>query len=667
MDDKWSSIMRKFSKKLIVVLLICAMFIPQVCFAAIYDNGSEYTWDGDYYAAYKQSEKDISIAYTANVCGNYAGGEGGMARALTALKNIRKEYQDSYFLDAGNFTGGEDIFAGDKKDSYPMDILSQSTYDAAALGKNELGNANLKDIIAGAVDNNSASGEKLPKLLASNTKLNSDLTKIEDDKIYTGYKIIKKFNSKIAVFAINDESSKTALEQNKNELKSPEDSAKEVLDKIKDENVNLVVCLYSGEKKDGEDSAKTFAKNVNGIDLIISGTSSSEAKEVNGIVLAGVSDNCKGIGHVVMTKDDSGKFKLSKGTEIKLDNSLKENSNILKTVAKHQEGYFKQFGFNADKRLTTNDVEFTAIDKFGKEQGDDNLGNIISDSYLYADDKKDSDDIKDVCSVVASGAVKNTIPTGDVMPSQVFSMFDKKAGTDNLAGIDLMKVYVTGAELRLLGEIDASLSNEENGLRLYTSGLGYEYNPHRFYLNHVSDYWYQGNKDKEKIDDKELYGLIMDSNTFEILREGNSSPFGLLDIKYKDKNGNAIEDYDKTVIKKDDKNVKAWFAVANYLFDKDVDSSYAKPANHKVLNDSSSLTEIFKNPGKSFMFAACVMIIAFALLVLLVIFVIFVIKKILKVPPKSKYNSLYSKQSKQAPIFKHRRNRYRDKTRRKFK
>lgn len=51
------------------------------------------------------------------------------------------------------------------------------------------------------------------------------------------------------------------------------------------------------------------------------------------------------------------------------------------------------------------------------------------------------------------------------------------------------RVYLTGQELKVAAEVDASISPLMGGTELFPSGGGWQYNPTRLILNRVTDVW----------------------------------------------------------------------------------------------------------------------------------------------------------------------------------
>ena len=87
----------------------------------------------------------------------------------------------------------------------------------------------------------------------------------------------------------------------------------------------------------------------------------------------------------------------------------------------------------------------------------------------------------------------------------------------------MISIYLTGAELKIAAEIDASISGFMSSARLYTDGLYWNYNPNRMILNKVTDvYLCDVNEKRVEIEDDKLYRVVTDFYTSQIqLQIGN--------------------------------------------------------------------------------------------------------------------------------------------------
>ena len=92
------------------------------------------------------------------------------------------------------------------------------------------------------------------------------------------------------------------------------------------------------------------------------------------------------------------------------------------------------------------------------------------DSFAYAVDSVD-------VAVVPSGTIRDTYTKGDITVENVYNSFSLGIGKDGMAGYPLISTYLTGKELKLAAEVDASVSDFMTTARLYSSGLNFTYNP----------------------------------------------------------------------------------------------------------------------------------------------------------------------------------------------
>lgn len=162
--------------------------------------------------------------------------------------------------------------------------------------------------------------------------------------------------------------------------------------------------------------------------------------------------------------------------------------------------------------------------------------------------------------------MRDTYTKGNITVEDVYNSFSLGIGKDGLAGYPLIDVYLTGKELKLAAEVDASVSDFMTTARLYCSGLNFTFNPHRMILNKVTD-CYLTREDGERIEiqDDQLYRVVTDLYTGQMLGSVMEMSYGLLKIEPKDKDGNPIENLEDQAIMEGDKELKAWDAIARYM------------------------------------------------------------------------------------------------------
>lgn len=135
--------------------------------------------------------------------------------------------------------------------------------------------------------------------------------------------------------------------------------------------------------------------------------------------------------------------------------------------------YLADFGYTRDCILAQNDIEFNSLEELYSTHEESNLGQIIADSFAYAVDSVD-------VAVVPSGTIRDTYTKGDITVEDVYNSFSLGIGKDGVAGYPLISTYLTGKELKLAAEVDASVSDFMTTARLYCSGLNFTYNPNLY-------------------------------------------------------------------------------------------------------------------------------------------------------------------------------------------
>ena len=282
-----------------------------------------------------------------------------------------------------------------------------------------------------------------------------------------------------------------------------------------------------------------------------------------------------------------------------------------------------------------NDIEFNSLEELYSKHEESNLGQIIADSFAYAVDSVD-------VAVVPSGTIRDTYTKGDITVEDVYNSFSLGIGKDGIAGYPLISTYLTGEELKLAAEVDASVSDFMTTARLYCSGLNFTYNPNRMILNKVTDCYLTKDDQRIEIQDDQLYHVVTDLYTGQMLGSVNKMSYGLLSLEPKDKDGNPIENLENHIIKEDGKELKAWDAIARYMcsFDdtdgdgiSNVSKYYASTHEHKVVDDSKNIIDLIKKPNK---FSAMVVAIVLVIILLIVLLILLICKIVHKIKNKNR-------------------------------
>ena len=575
---------------------------------------------------------------------------GGFAKIKTIKDQTEEKYKGTFLFDAGDFSMGTPFQGIFKTDAAELKTMAAVGFDATTFGNHEFDYkaTGLADMLNEAA--NYDGDDKLPAIVGTN--INWDKTLSNKDTKKAGkklknafenygvedYTIVDKNGVKIAVFGvIGDEAISNAPVAG---IKFSDyiSRAKKIVKEIKQNGeADMIVCLSHAGTNEEDFSASEdvkLAEEVDGIDLIVSGHSHTvleEPKTVNGTIIVSSGEYTNNVGHIVVEKDGDG-YKVKGYNMIKLDGDVENDRDIDKIVAGFKSTvnskFLGDYGFSYDEVLAKSDFQFTDITKFGKEQKEDTLANLIADSYIYAVKEAEGQKSNVDVAIVPAGTIRGTFGTGDITAADAFNASSLGMGADGSVGYPIVSIYLTGKELRAAAEVDASISPSMPVARLYTSGLGYTINNKRLFLNRATDVSLinKNGKVKEKLDSDKLYRVVGGLYSCQMLSLVKDQSHGLLSIEPKDKNGNVITDFNKHIVKdKDGGELKEWYAVASYIdsFDDNTVPSYYKTThNRKIIDNSLNPIKLFKQPNNIAIMLLALIMIPIVIIVGIIIFIV---------------------------------------------
>ena len=642
----------KRGKKILAFLLIITMLLPFVM-----NIPAE--------AAEKSKQLDVLFTHDThshlNSFSTIVDGEqkevGGFAKIKTLIDEKKKENPDTLILDGGDFSMGTLIQTVYDTEAAELRMLGYLGCDVSTFGNHEFDyrSKGLADMLTVAKN----SGETVPSLVVCNV----DWDSMEKNGLSEGqkqiqsafenygvkdYVVVQKGDVKIAVVGVFGVDALKCAPTCELLFKDPVESVKKTVEEIKkNETVDMIACVsHSGTWEDEKKSEdEILAKEVPDLDLIISGHTHSELKEPiqhGNTYIVSCGEYGRNLGLLSMTQKQDGRWELNSyelipvSEEVEPDQEAQERIDAL--MDRVDTNYLTNFGYTRDEVLAENDVEFNSLEEMETKHEELNLGDIMSDSYIYSvEHSEDYNGTPVDVAVVPSGCVRDTYTKGDITVEDVYNSFSLGIGTDGLAGYPLIDVYLTGKELKLAAEVDASVSDFMTTARLYCSGLNFTYNPHRMILNKVTD-CYLTREDGERIEiqDDQLYRVVTDLYTGQMLGSVMEMSYGLLKIEPKDKDGNPIENLEDQAIMEGDKELKAWDAIARYMksFD-DTDGNgipnvpeyYETTHGRKVVDDSRNVIDLVKNPNKFSVMIVGIVLVLILIIVLLVVLIRKVIKK----------------------------------------
>lgn len=587
---------------------------------------------------------------------------GGFARIKTVIDEKRSQNPDTLVVDAGDYPMGTLYQVLYDTEAPELRMLGRLGYDAVTFGNHDFdyGSKALADMFHVAAK----SGDPKPAFVINNFDFSSTNTgsKMVYDAMkeygFSDYTVIQKGDVKIAVFGTLGYDAIDCAPRCELTWLDPIECSKKTVEQIKaNEDVDMIVCLShcgtSSNPKKSED--EILAKKVPGIDVIISGHSHTVIEEpivVKNTIIMG--SGCYGyyMGSAHLVQNKKGRWDVANYELIEMDSSIEEDPATLAQInvfaSRIDQMYLKDFGYTAEQVVATNDYSFESVDDMYFVHTEHRLGNLIADAYRYAVNRTPTgmEHVADV-AITPSGTVRDTYYPGNITIADVFGSFSLGSGADGTVGYPLISIYLTGKELKTIAEVDASVSDLMESARLYMSGLGFSFNPHRMMLNKVNDIWINESLmsgTKSKVDDKKLYRVITDMYSGMMLQAVTDVSKGLLSVEPKFADGTPITDFEDAIIyQADGSELKAWDAIAQYMmsFEKGengiskIPDYYSVTHDRKVVDDSYNIISLIKHPNRFGL-------IAFGVVVLLILLIVLIIRAVIRRKKRKKQMQLGS-------------------------
>ena len=587
---------------------------------------------------------------------------GGFAKIKTLINEKKKEDPDTLILDGGDFSMGTLIQTVYDTEAAELRMLGYLGYDVTTFGNHEFdyrsqGLANMLKVAK-------SSGETLPEIVVCNVDwdsmekagLNDGQKQIQSAFETYGvkdYVMVQKGDVKIAVVGVFGKDALECAPTCELSFKDSVEAVKKTVEEIKkNEEADMIACVSHGGTWEDESKSEDelLAKAVPDLDLIISGHTHSELQEAirhGNTYIVSCGEYGRNLGSLSMTQNSDGRWNLSAyelipvSEDVKADKATQERIDALMDTV--DTNYLADFGYTRKEVLAQNDVEFNSLEEMGTEHKELNLGDIMADAYVYAVENSEYYDGDPVdVAVVPSGTVRDTYTKGDITVEDVYNSFSLGIGKDGVAGYPLINAYLTGKELKLVAEVDASISDFMTTARLYCSGLNFTYNPHRMILNKVTDcYLTRADGERTEIEDDKLYHVVTDLYTGQMLGSVMKMSYGLLSLEPKDKDGNPIENLEDYAVMEGNKELKAWDAIARYMqsFDDadgdgiaNVSEYYATTHDRKVVDDSKNILDLVKKPNKFTAIIVCIGLI----IIIIIVLIINLIRRIVRKSRKKK-------------------------------
>ena len=639
--------------KLITWILVVVMLLPMLSQMAVNVQADE--------------AKHIDIMFLHDLHShleNFATVENGETRMLGGIPQIktlveaqRAKNPNTLVVDGGDFSMGTLVQAVYETEAAELKMLGDIYCEVTTLGNHEF---DYKDTgLANMMKTATTAEETVPAMVLCNVDwetmeaagLTANQQAIKDAfATYNvqDYVVLQKGDVKVAVIGVFGIDAMACVADGELVFADPIESAKKTVAEIEaKEDVDMILCVsHSGTSSNPDKSEdELLAKAVPQIDLIVSGHTHTKLSEpiVHGdTYIVSCGEYGKRLGSLSMTETGDGTWKMDYYELIEITPDIEAN---VETEAKIEtlmdsvdRDYLGKFGYHRKQILAENDIVFSTVGQLSGQHVEHNLGSLIADAYKYAvENAPDFNGDRVAVAVAPSGTIRGSYPVGDITAADIFNSFSLGIGEDGVPGYPLLSVYLTGEEIRLIAEVDASVSDLMTTARLYNAGLEFEFNPNRLILNKVTDCYLVGNDgERIEIEDDKLYRVVSDMYSGHMLGGVTDISYGLLSLELKDAQGNPIESLEDAIIYVEGEELKAWTAIATYMEtfeDTDGDGIpnvpdyYEGKQDRKVINDSKNILELIKSPNKY----AAMIIGVVVVLIVVILAIILLIKKIVKV------------------------------------
>lgn len=578
---------------------------------------------------------------------------GGFAKIKTLIDEQKKDNPDTLLLDAGDFSMGTLIQVMFEEEASEIRMLGMLGFDVTTLGNHEF-DYKAKGL-ANMMNNAVASGDNLPSMVVCNVDWESmEAAGFTEDQqlLYDAFEnygveeyiMLERNGVNIAITGVFGKDCFDCVPNCPLAFQDPVEAVKETVAEIKaNEDADMIVCVsHSGTwEEDDKSEDEILAKSVQELDLIVSGHTHTKLEEpiVHGdTYIVSASEYGKYLGSLTMSQKEDGRWELENYELITVDEWIVPDEAVQNRVDELmgmvESKYLDQFGLTKNQILATNEIAFPASSATSDLHTEVNLGSLMADAYTYAVETFADDKTTVDVAVVPSGTIRDTYGIGNLTVENVFNSFSLGIGEDGVTGYPLISVYLTGAELKTVAEIDSSISDLMTSARLYTDGLYWHYNPNRMILNKTTDvYLINSDGERVELEDDKLYRVVTDFYSSQMLGGVTDMSYGLLSIVPKYADGTPIENYEDAVIMTEGQELKAWVAIAKYMQsfeDTDGDgignvpAKYGTEEGRKVVEDSKKIGDLLKNPNKFFFMILAVVLV----LVALVVGVIILIRKL---------------------------------------
>ena len=419
------------------------------------------------------------------------GGYARLAGLIAKRKAVRKGQGPVLVLDAGDYSMGTAFSAATRETGGELHLMGRMGYDATTFGNHEfdLGPAGLGKSIGAAVK-----AGRIPAVLAANTSFAggdatlADLQRLAKEGVVRRYLVIERGGLRFGILGSLGKEALIYTSGGATTFADATESAREVVKILREqEKVDVVIALSHGGLEKGKDGRYTdgedvrLARDVPGIDVVISGHSHTELKEaiiVNGrtpVVQTGKESN--NLGELVIALDGN-KLTVASYRLHPIDDTIVSDKAIAADIERLKKSVsaaaFASRGYSVDQPLAIapKDLPNTFTDIAAGTL----LANLVTDSFRAA--------TKADIGFTANGMMRAGLSRGKTGVQTVYDVFAVaplgSGVVDPTPGSTLVTGYFNGQDLKNLLEfllVDNAAHPGEYFPR--ASGMRFRYDPSR--------------------------------------------------------------------------------------------------------------------------------------------------------------------------------------------
>lgn len=541
---------------------------------------------------------------------------GGYGRLASAVKEIRSRKsinsEPVLLISAGDYIGGSP-YSWLIPEGYALELkLKQAIgYDAVVIGNHEFDYG--PDILADYyLEAGYPEAHSKTIILASNVVAPPDHP-LAAKGLYRDNHLVELDNGlKVGLFGLIGKQAVSYTTANAPvEFTDQHETARAMVDQLREDGADLVIAITHSRVEEDID----LAREIEGIDVIVGGHSHTALLEPfieNDTVILQAGSLLEYLGQLelayspatgevkVRNEENSEPYLLPLGYEYpvdpEIDEIIKEYTIILnELIASNTGGRFIDI-------LDTIAISGFEVPNYPPLQ-ESPFGNFVSDAMRLVVWEKTGE--RADFAIQANGSIRGSLSPGTMAHAlgkvsvyDIAELIGLGIGPDGSAGYPLVKVYLTGDEIRKALEVAVLLSEMMGDTYfLQFSGLRYEYNPQNATLFTVpildlpiptaraviSAERYTGDGRQGFDDqlyeplewgDENLYSLVTDSYILSFLpMVGEMLP--QLELVLKDRDGVPVpeDQLDKLIVNVDERELKVWAAVLEYAASQPVGTS----------------------------------------------------------------------------------------------